>query len=721
MFTIKEMPRGGTLVENDGFLLQVGAYPETIKDTMTSERGVPDLYLLPDDLFDTGLGISISDLEFPVYFNFYLKKKKCRFICRRNQVKPILKMLKEAVFGPTVLFTGQEFPRGEETPGYPDLRKEMLSYKIDPALPGGRLRLKHIIEVHTFDGGNKVQVDGVTISAPAHNSYLFEACGEHCEYRFRPKDEVLLPCALPEACIPGECSYVPPLFGVTVIGSGHGFDPGADTSGFIVWIDGKGILVDPPVNSTAWLKHNRVNTRQIEDLILTHCHADHDSGTLQKILEEGRIRVHTTETIMHSFVTKYSSLIGLSRREFRSLFEFEPVTIGKATTLAGAEFLFRYTLHSIPTINFEVTFQGKSFFYSSDTLNDPSAIRSLHEKGILSEGRMNDLLKVPFDDSLVFHEAGVPPIHTPIAILAELPDLVKEHLYLVHVSEKTIPAGKGLKLALPGVVNTLAIDVPLPEASPAYRILDVMAHIDLFSSMTVKKALEFLEITHHSVHEPGEIIIKRNTPGDRFFMLQSGEVEVISENLPKSVVYGRYDYFGETALILGEPRNADIKALTRTELIYINANDFLHFIRGTGLAQIFKRLNANRLFGARWLFEKHRILDGLTPLQKNQLMCMMEIREIRKGASLFRKGEPVSSYFLIDTGTVQISRDGKEAPAGSGTLVGEFDRNLDAARYSSEAQALSDVRAYRIDAIDMKAFFKANPGTYVRLVKSAKI
>ena len=70
---IRDMPRGGTLVEGDAFYLQIGAYPETIKDTMKSERGVPGLYLMPDDLFDTDLGVSISDLEFPVYFNFFIK------------------------------------------------------------------------------------------------------------------------------------------------------------------------------------------------------------------------------------------------------------------------------------------------------------------------------------------------------------------------------------------------------------------------------------------------------------------------------------------------------------------------------------------------------------------------------------------------------------------------------------------------------------------------
>jgi hypothetical protein len=33
--------------------------------------------------------------------------------------------------------------------------------------------------------------------------------------------------------------FDPPVFGVTVLGSSHGFDPKGNTSGYIVWINGR--------------------------------------------------------------------------------------------------------------------------------------------------------------------------------------------------------------------------------------------------------------------------------------------------------------------------------------------------------------------------------------------------------------------------------------------------------------------------------------------------
>jgi CRP-like cAMP-binding protein len=712
------LPRGGTLVEADNFRLQIGAYPETIKDTMTSPRGVPDLYLLPDDLFDTSLGVSNSDLEFPVYFNFFIKQKKCRFICKKHQARPMLRVLREAIFGPFKTHTEGEFLQGPETPGYPDLQKEMRYYKLDSTLPGGRLRLKHMVEVYVFDEDGQVEVDGMRITARGRSRYLFENDRQKLECAFAACVEAPSPVLWENSVDAEEGFYTPPVFGVTIIGSGHGFDADSKTAGFIIWIDGKGVLVDPPVNSTLWMKQNRVDARLIEDLVLTHCHADHDSGTLQKILEEGRIRVHTTETVMQSFVAKYSALSGLKPTAFRSLFEFEPLQIGRRTTIAGAHFLFQYNLHPIPTLGFQMEFEGESFYYSCDTLYDPETIQEWHKAGVLSQSRMEQLLNPPWDCTLLLHEAGIPPIHTPISVLASLPEEVKDRMYLVHVSHDAIPEGSGLQMAEPGTANTLEIDVPVPQKSLAYKMLDVVAHIDLFSEMKFNKALECLAITHYLQVEPGEVIIERDTYGDRFFMIMSGEVEVMHHNLPERLFFGRYDYIGETALVLNQPRNADIIARTPTELLYMEKEDFLRFIRDTALLDVLKRLDENRACGARWTFEKHKVLSALSPLQINQLMCSMIHEEIPRDTFLYKIGEPVRWYYLVDKGQVRVTRKEADALLGPGAFIGQFGPSLEITRHTSQAQAHTDLTVYKIGGEEMNAFFRANPGTFVRMDKS---
>ena len=68
--------------------------------------------------------------------------------------------------------------------------------------------------------------------------------------------------------------------------------------------------------------------RLIDTIVLTHCHADHDAGTLQKVLEEGQVTIMATPTIIGSFVVKYSALTGIEEAMLRQLFRFRPVRIG---------------------------------------------------------------------------------------------------------------------------------------------------------------------------------------------------------------------------------------------------------------------------------------------------------------------------------------------------------------------------------------------------------
>lgn len=706
---LEELPRGGLLVSGAGLRMQVGAYPETIKDTMLMAEGVPDLYLLPDLLFDTEAGVSAAELEFPLYYNFYVQRRKLRLICRKGQVRPILRVLCEALFGPRRLDLEREFPDGHASPGFPNLEREMSFFKKDPEL--GQLRLKHFLQVHTFDEADRLELDGVSITRVAASSYRIARNGQSQEVVFGYRSA--RPTAREELQKP---LWVPPVFGITVVGSGHGFDAATSTSGFILWMDQKGVMVDPPVNATAWLKANGINNRLIQDVVLTHCHADHDSGTMQKLLQEGRVRLHTTETVMQSFLTKYSALTELTKGELRSLFAFRPVIIGQPLRIGGAMFTFHYTFHPIPTLGFKVEYQGKGFAYSCDTLYDPERLESLHDQGYLSRERKQALLDFPWHLDVLFHEAGVPPIHTPLEVLAALPEDVKERLYLMHVSESAIPADRGLRLAPPGPEHTIVVDVPAPQTSMAQKMLDVLAHIDMFRTMPLERAHEFLQITHHQELPAGATIFRKGEHGDRFYMVMSGEVEIIPD-CNHSYVFGRYDYFGERALILGEGRAADLVTRTPVELLWMERRDFLAFIRDTNLPTMFRRLAENRVLGSWELFDANRVLRQMTALQKNQLTILLDHEVTPAGTWLFRPGDAVTRFYLVDQGHVRVTTpDGNSLLVGRGGLVGEPDRFLQVERHRFGARAEENCQVYHIAKTDLAKFFRENPGTQVRLL-----
>jgi len=78
-------------------------------------------------------------------------------------------------------------------------------------------------------------------------------------------------------------------------------------------------------------------------------------------------------------------------------------------------------------------------------------------QGVLSKGRADDLRHLPLQEAdLLLHEAGAPPIHTPLEVLMKLPPRIKKRLYVVHTSN--IPDEYGLRVAPTGTAGTLRLD-----------------------------------------------------------------------------------------------------------------------------------------------------------------------------------------------------------------------------------------------------------------------
>jgi glyoxylase-like metal-dependent hydrolase (beta-lactamase superfamily II) len=168
-----------------------------------------------------------------------------------------------------------------------------------------------------------------------------------------------------------------PSFGVTVLGNSHGFDKSGSVSGYVLWINGRGVMIDPPPYSSATLEREGIRPRTIVGIILTHCHADHDAGAFQKVLTGSPVVVITTPTIYKSFIRKYAALASLSPALLRHSHRHKPAIIGQPLRFQGATFHFTYSLHTIPCVGFKVEWRGRSMVFTGDHFNYPPAIDKL--------------------------------------------------------------------------------------------------------------------------------------------------------------------------------------------------------------------------------------------------------------------------------------------------------------------------------------------------------
>jgi len=708
------LSRGGVLIPTSGGNLQLGIPPETIKDTMRIEGGVPRTFIVPKAMFDVQHGVALAEMEFPVYYNFFFRKSKTRIVCSEKQRKRIETVIAEALFGPAEVDPVLEFACGEYTPGFTDLKAEM-SYFRKSMIEGRCADLGDLIEFCVPDRRGK--------AAFGETEVRFDRRGNIRVYDRGKKiasfggDAPVMVRKTPLARV--SLGFQPPIFGVTTLGAGHGFDPGADTSGLILWVNRRGIMVDPPVNSTEKLAALGVSPKRIDKIILTHCHADHDAGTLQKIFQEGKIHLYTTRTIYGSFMKKAAALTGIEAGLLERLVDFYPVCIGKPEIIGGGAFHFHYTLHTIPTIAIQASLSGKSLVYSSDTMNDPNFIQQLYADGVLTKNRRDFLLNFPWDRDLVFHEAGVPPIHTPMSYLCSLPEDVRKRMYLVHVNPDSVPDGCGLRIAPTGLANTVDLGAsPMPREE-AVEMLEAFSGVEWFGQMPLTKAREFLLAASVTHHRASDIIFSKGDAGEAFCIVMSGEIDIVLEDRILTT-YDAGGYFGEKCLFSDEARTATARAKTDVKLLSIRKEEMLNLIRGTAAESLLRQIADFQNVELRDAVKDNQILDSLSSTQKTRLHGLIRPfpGTLHTGDVIASKGSDARCVYMIREGRVDVyHRRSRIATLSRGDLFGvkkifrPKEKNF--SFVAGEKTAL-----YFIEQDGLRRYMEDNPGVYVKLYHS---
>jgi CRP-like cAMP-binding protein len=699
--TVTQLPRGGFLVTTSIGYIQFGIPPESIKDTMLLPAGIPLIYVLPAEYFNWIKGISIAELEFPIYYNYFIRHKKTRIVCFPGEVSKFKKVLQESLFGPEVLDFSGDFAPGPDLGE--DIKREIKHFRV--------MDFDDVMEFHTYRDG-RYDIDGVSIQIDSTGNFELYEKGRYIAYvpgmiDYTPKYIVGERLSAP---------FRPPLYGITCLGPSHGFDPHENTSGILIWMNHHGIMVDPPVNSTEWLLDSNVSPKLIDTIILTHCHADHDAGTFQKILEEGKVSIYTTRTVMMSFLRKYSALTDSAPEYLLSLFEFRPVEVGRPVFIHGGRFMFFYTLHSIPTIGFRQEFQEKSITYSSDHNNDPTLHVQLLQKGVIGKERYRELKAFPWESTIVFHESGYRPLHTPVEFLGALPDDIKKKTLVYHISSEHIPASSGLTRASFGIEKTIYFDVAPPAYESAYVMLGLLKYLDFLHDTPIHKAQEFISIVEEEHFNKGDIIIRKDTIGDKFYIIYTGNVSISSEDGRFKKIFGPFDYFGEAALITGERRSANVHAETDVTAFSITKEKFLSFIAGTDYELTLSHLVEIRDMEAWEILSTSRFMKFFTSTQRSWLETMLSSAEFTKPGTLIREGAPVDRVYIIRSGNVIVKR-GEETVAvlQKGDIIGS---SLDIYRNSASTYTFlheSPILLYEIDSAKFSAFLKRNPGLIMKL------
>jgi MFS family permease len=121
----------------------------------------------------------------------------------------------------------------------------------------------------------------------------------------------------------------------------------------------------------------------------------------------------------------------------------------------------------------------------------------------------------------------------------------------------------------------VAIDRSAPGPTAELALIDSVPMLAPLSLAAKEHLAETLVPVDVAV---GDVVVREGDPGDRFYIVGEGELEVVGERL--RVIAHAGDHFGEIALLRDVPRTATVRAVGDSRLYALDRGDFLAAVTG---------------------------------------------------------------------------------------------------------------------------------------------
>jgi CRP-like cAMP-binding protein len=226
----------------------------------------------------------------------------------------------------------------------------------------------------------------------------------------------------------------------------------------------------------------------------------------------------------------------------------------------------------------------------------------------------------------------------------------------------------------------------------------------------------------------GESIFEEGTPGDSLYVIDSGQVEIVSHGqIGRSVLsrLGPDEFFGEMALLTGQPRSADASAATHTNLWVLYRSDFDDLVnRHPSISLALSKVLSERLAEMDQRFtESHlrgiKLLSGLSASQLEDVSHRLKPVRFRQDETIIREGAPGDDLFFIESGRVTVVRGtGPSALAlaelRAGDVFGEM-ALLTGSPRSATVTAVSEVDLWALSQADFEDLVTTYPNLALAL------
>ncbi len=112
-----------------------------------------------------------------------------------------------------------------------------------------------------------------------------------------------------------------------------------------------------------------------------------------------------------------------------------------------------------------------------------------------------------------------------------------------------------------------------------------LENLDVFQGLSEAQLGTVSRYLHPQHFDVDEVVFEEGDPGDRIYFILSGAVSIFAAisgegRARRLASYGEGVFFGDMAILEGEPRSATVRADTETEVLYMTFEDFQRLVEG---------------------------------------------------------------------------------------------------------------------------------------------
>lgn len=235
----------------------------------------------------------------------------------------------------------------------------------------------------------------------------------------------------------------------------------------------------------------------------------------------------------------------------------------------------------------------------------------------------------------------------------------------------------------PGIRTTLGRSLRSRlSAADVVQAVSILQRMPIFANLP-RETLD--DVAAHLLlrHAPaGELIYAPGDLGDAMYFVESGQVEITSEDGGRRETLARLipgDFFGEMALLTGKTRTVTARAVANSNLWVLYRTDFDNLlVKHPGLTVALSNALRERLSQAEGSFvapHLHQIavLGGLSRVQLEELEERLQAKTYQSGEIIYFEGRVGDTMYFIESGQVERSVSSSRGPVVLGTLeTGDF-------------------------------------------------